>query len=194
MVQIVNPLENAIGLLQDFGFFSVVLPFLLIYSLVYGLLINTKMFGDDSGAKSVCQVIALAVGAFVITSTDVVNLMLGVIPQASFLLVVVLMLMMIASLMGLTGSAGGLFGDGGFKTFKGFSFLVITLIFLMIIDAGVEGGIPIIHQLNELVIGSQPFVLQGEALSTLLGLAFVIGIPIAVVVWLSKASGGSSSP
>ena len=192
MVQIVNPLENAIGLLQDFGFFSVVLPFLLVYSLVYGLLTETKMFGSDSGAKSVNQVIALVIGAFVITSTDVVNLMLGVIPQASFLLVVVLMLMMIAALMGLTKST--LFGDGGFGSFKGVSFLVITLIFLMIIDAGVEGGIPIIHQLNELLIGSQPFVLQGEALSTLLGLAFVIGIPVAVVVWLTKASDGSSSP
>ena len=185
MVQIVNPLENAIGLLQDFGFFSVVLPFLLVYSLVYGLLSSTKLFGEDSGAKSVNQVIALTIGAFVITSTDVVNLMLGVIPQASFLLVVVLMLMMIAGLMGITRST--LFGEGGIP-FKGSFFLIITLIFLMIIDAGVEGGIPIIHQLNELLIGSQPFVMQGEALSTILGLAFVIGIPVAVVVWLSKVS------
>lgn len=192
MVQIVNPLENAIGLLQDFGFFSVVLPFLLVYSLVYGLLVNTKMFGDDTASKSVNQVIALVIGAFVITSTDVVNLMLGVIPQASFLLVVVLMLMMIAAMMGLTKST--LFGDGGFSKFKGFSFIIITLVFLMIIDAGVEGGIPIIHQLNELLIGSQPFILQGEALSTILGLAFVIGIPVAVVVWLTSASGRSSAP
>ena len=111
--------------------------------------------------------------------------MLGVIPQASFLLVVVLMLMMIAGLMGITRTT--LFGEGGFA-FKGSFFLIITLIFLMIIDAGVEGGIPIIHQLNELLIGSQPFVMQGEALSTILGLAFVIGIPVAVVVWLSKVS------
>jgi len=192
MVQIVNPLENAIGLLQDFGFFSVVLPFLLVYSLVYGLLVNTKMFGEDSAARSVNQVIALVIGAFVITSTDVVNLMLGVIPQASFLLVVVLMLMMIAAMMGLTKST--LFGDGGFSSFKGFSFFIITLVFLMIIDAGVEGGIPIIHQLNELLIGSQPFILQGEALSTILGLAFVIGIPVAVVVWLTSASDRRSSP
>jgi hypothetical protein len=29
--------------------------------------------------------------------------------------------------------------------------------------------------------------MQGEALSTILGLAFVIGIPLAVVVWLSKS-------
>jgi len=185
MVQIVNPLENAIGLLQDFGFFSVVLPFLLVYALVYGLLTSTKLLGEDTGSSSVNQVIALTIGAFVITSTDVVNLMLGVIPQASFLLVVVLMLMMIAGLMGITRTT--LFGEGGF-TFKGSFFLIVTLIFLMIIDAGVEGGIPIIHQLNELLIGSQPFVMQGEALSTILGLAFVIGIPVAVVVWLSKGS------
>jgi len=191
MVQIVNPLENAIGLLQDFGFFSVVLPFLLVYALVYGLLSSTKLLGDDTGASSVNQVIALTIGAFVITSTDVVNLMLGVIPQASFLLVVVLMLMMIAGLMGITKTT--LFGAGGIP-FKGSFFLIVTLIFLMIIDAGVEGGIPIIHQLNELLIGSQPFVMQGEALSTILGLAFVIGIPVAVVVWLTKSSGGSSSP
>ena len=149
------------------------------------------MFGEDSGAKSVNQVIALVIGAFVITSTDVVNLMLGVIPQASFLLVVVLMLMMIAGLMGITKTT--LFGEGGIP-FKGGFFLIVTLVFLMIIDAGVEGGIPIIHQLNELLIGSQPFILQGEALSTILRLAFVIGIPVAVVVWLTSTSSNSSSP
>ena len=186
MVQIMNPLENAIGLLGDFGFFSVVLPFLLVYSLIYGLLTKTEIFGDkdDTGAKSVNQVIALAIGAFVITSTDVVNLMIGIIPQASFLLVVILMLMMMAALMGLKMGAGeGLFGmAGGGKTLFG----IITLVFLMIIDAGVEGGIPIVRQINELVIGSQPFLLQGEALSTILGLGFVIGIPMIIIYWLSK--------
>ena len=186
MVQIMNPLENAIGLLQDFGFFSVVLPFLLVYSLIYGLLTKTEIFGlkDDSSAKSVNQVIALAIGAFVITSTDVVNLMMGIIPQASFLLIVILLLMMMAALMGLEiGAGSGLFGiAGGGKTLFG----VITLVFLMIIDAGVEGGIPIIRQINELVIGSQPFILQGEALSTILGLGFVIGMPMIIIYWLSR--------
>jgi len=179
-----NPLENAIGLLQDFGFFSVVLPFLLVYSLIYGLLTKTNIFGSESEAQSVNQVIALSIGAFVITSTDVVNLMMGIIPQASFLLVVILMLMMMAALMGLKMGAGeGLFGmAGGGKTLFG----IITLVFLMIIDAGVEGGIPIVRQINELVIGSQPFLLQGEALSTILGLGFVIGIPMIIIYWLSK--------
>jgi len=175
MVQIVNPLENAIELLGNFGFFSVVLPFLLVYALVYGLLKKTKIFGDDD---SVAQVIGLAIGGFVIASTDVVNLMMGVIPQASFLLVAVLLLMMISALMGL-GMEDGLFGIVG--TWKAGLFGVITLVFLMIIDAGVEGGIPIIRQLNQLVIGSQPFVLQGEALSIILGLTFIIGIPLAII-------------
>ena len=162
MVQIMNPLENAIGLLQDFGFFSVVLPFLLVYSLIYGLLTKTEIFGskDDKSANSVNQVIALAIGA--------------------------LLLMMMAALMGLEiGAGSGLFGmAGGGKTLFG----VITLVFLMIIDAGVEGGIPIIRQINELVIGSQPFILQGEALSTILGLGFVIGIPIIIIYWLSRST------
>ncbi len=188
MVQLVNPLENAINLLQDFGFFSVVLPFLLVYALVYGLLAKTAMFSSgpaSSSSDSVNQVVALAIGAFVITSTDVVNSMLGIIPQAAFLLVVVLLLMMVAGLVGVTST--GLFSDDGKLTkYTGPIFAAVILVFLMIIDAGVEGGIPIIHQLNELLIGSQPFILQGEALSTILGLTFVLGIPIAVIWWMGK--------
>jgi len=182
MVQVVNPLENAVELLGSFGFFTVILPFILVYALVLGLLEKTKLFGDDSSATSVNQVIALAIGGFVITSTDIIELMMGVIPQASFLLVTVLLLMMIAALMGLNMD-DGLFGIAKAPVLL---FGVITLIFLMIIDAGVEGGIPIVRQLNELVIGSQPFLLQGEALSTLLGLTFVLGIPLAIMYWLKR--------
>ena len=79
MVQVVNPLENAVLLLQDFGFFSVILPFVLVYALIFGLLTNIKLFGDDESSKTVNQVIALAVGAFVITSTDAVNNIMGII-------------------------------------------------------------------------------------------------------------------
>jgi len=181
MVQFVNPLENAVSLLQDFGFFSVILPFLLVYALVYGLLDKTQTFGNDS--NSVNQVVALAIGAFVITSTDVVTSMLGIIPQAAFLLVIVLLLMMLAGLVGFDPKV--LSGDS-LNKYTGALLLAVTLIFLMIIDAGVEGGIPIIHQINELLLGVQPFVVQGEAFSTLLGLTFVLGIPIAVVWWMGK--------
>ncbi len=183
MVQVVNPLENAIELLQSFGFFTVVLPFLLVYALVLGLLEKTKLFGSDSSATSVNQVIALAIGAFVVTSTDVVTLMMGVIPQASFLLVTILLLMMMAALMGMDMEKG-LFGLNQTPTLL---FGLVTLVFLMIIDAGVEGGIPIIRQLNEILIGAQPFVLQGEAFSTIVGLTFVLGIPLAIIYWLRKA-------
>ncbi len=179
MVQIVNPLENGVELLQSFGFFSVVLPFLLVYSLIFGLLSKTKLFGDDS--TSVNQVIALSISLFVITSTDVVNLMMGVIPQAAFLLVVILMLMMMAGLLGMDLTSG-IFGDKGFGL--KILFPLITLIFLMIIDAGIEGGIPLIRQLNEILIGVQPFIVTGEAFSTLVGLTFVVGIPLAIIKWL----------
>ena len=40
-------LGGAVDFLQDFGFFDVVLPFLLVFTLVFGILEKTKIFGTE---------------------------------------------------------------------------------------------------------------------------------------------------
>ena len=43
----VTPLNNAIEFLREFGFFNVVLPFLLVFTVVFGILEKTRLFGTE---------------------------------------------------------------------------------------------------------------------------------------------------
>ena len=47
---------------QAAGIFSYVLPFLLIFALIYGLLMKTKIFGVQKSGRAISAIIALAVG------------------------------------------------------------------------------------------------------------------------------------
>ncbi|MBN88042.1 hypothetical protein CMO95_00365 [Candidatus Woesearchaeota archaeon] len=182
MVQVVNPLENAVVLLQDFGFFSVILPFVLVYALIYGLLNTVGIFGSEDDAKTVNQIIALSVGAFVITSTDAVNNIMGIIPQAGFFLVVSLMLLMILGLFGIKTPNDQIFSN---SWAKGFGAITITGLFLLIIDMGVEGGIPLVRPFSEFLVG-QSGAITGAGFESLIALTLLLGFPIAVIYFLSK--------
>ena len=190
MVQVVNPLENAVLLLQDFGFFSVILPFVLVYALIFGLLTQIKLFGNDDSAKTVNQVIALSVGAFVITSTDAVNNLAGIIPQAGFLLVVCLLLLMVLGLFGFTKSFDDLLGKN--LTFsRQIVALIIVTVFLLIIDSGLETGIPLIRPFSEFLVG-QSSLISGEAFGTVAALALLLGFPLAIIYLLGKNTSSTS--
>jgi len=189
MVEIVNPLSNGIEIFRAFGFFNVILPFILVYAIVFGVLLKTGIFGDakTDTTRNISNVIALATGFFVISATDVVEQMIGVIPQATFMLVIVLFLLMIYAMLGLSADEG-LFGEKSiFGKLKYLSFGVIILVFLLMIDAGSPTGIPILRGLNEILLGNQAFGVEGsEAMNMIIGLSFAIGIPLAIVGFLSR--------
>jgi len=185
MVQIVNPMDNAVELLHSFGFFSVLLPFLLVFAVVYGVLIKTKLFGEKEVASNVNAIIALATSFFVVASTDIVNSMLEIIPQAMFLLIAVMLLMMVYGLLGTDQTLFGekkIFGEWGSK----FAAFVVLIVFLLIIDSGSSSGIPIIRTLNQILLGADLNVfLTGEAFTTLAAIGLMVGVPLLVIKYLT---------
>ena len=187
MVEIVNPLRNAIDIIESFGFFNVILPFILVYALVYGVLIKTDLFNfkDSPQGQNVSNVIAMASAFFVVASTDIVNQMLGIIPQATFMLIVILFILMIFAMMGLESWFGT--GSNMSNFYKVPIAAIILGVFLLMIDAGSPTGIPILRQINELLLGQGAFGLATpEALGTLIGVALVVLVPVAVVYFLTK--------
>ena len=92
----IAPLDNALILLQQFGFFRVILPFLLIWGIFYAILLKTKVLGDpaEQQVKNIAGVIATVAGFLFITYTPVVEAIAILLPQASFLLVVALLVLM----------------------------------------------------------------------------------------------------
>ncbi len=189
MVEIVNPLSNGIEIFRAFGFFNVILPFILVYAIVFGVLLKTGIFGDakNDTTRNVSNIVALTTGFFVISATDVVEQMMGIIPQATFMLVIVSFLLMIYAMLGLNADHG-LFGEKSiFEKLKYLSFGVILLVFLLMIDAGSPTGIPILRGLNEILLGNAAFgVGHTQAINMLIGLTFAVGIPIAIIFFLSK--------
>ncbi len=94
-------LGNAIELLQDFGFFDVVLPFLLIFTIVFGMLEKTKIFGTEKigdshyPKKNINAMFAFVVAFFVIAAKEIVAAIQESLPLVSFILLAIVSFLML---------------------------------------------------------------------------------------------------
>ena len=192
-VQIVtssSPVDNVLQLLNTFGFFRVVIPFLLIFSIVYGLLLKTGVLGsviagDEASKKTarmVGAVVALATSFFVIGYSPVVDALATLIPQVSFLLVVVLILMMLLAMFGVDFNwTAAPWKDN----LRWMAIIIVPIIVIMLAVVGASTGtaIPWLGSLTQFLVGagaaSGP--MDPALVSTLLGLGIVIGIPLVVI-------------
>lgn len=103
----------------DMGIFAYVLPFLLIFALVFGILWKSKMLGENKG---VIVVIALAVGLMALQFDYVTNFFAKIFPYAGIgisILLVVLIFM-------------GLFADIASKGYR-IAFFVIGAVIAFIV-------------------------------------------------------------
>jgi hypothetical protein len=103
---------------EQMGIFTLVLPFLLIFAIVYAILNKSKILGENKGVQSV---IALAVGLLAIINPTVTNFFQMIFPRLGIGISVLLVVIILIGLF-----AGGtntsinttimwiLFGVGGF--------------------------------------------------------------------------------
>ncbi len=172
----ISPLDNVLTLLQNFGFFKVVLPFLLIFALFYAVLLKTGVLGKeaDSWTKSTAVIISMAAAFLVIAYTPVVDALMTLLPQASFLLVIALLVMMLFTFLG--------FKPDIFGTPKNWMWVIILpliLIFIAIVGYSAGPGIPWLYGLSQGLAGG--IALDAETINLLVGLLIVLGIPLIVV-------------
>ena len=94
--------------LQNFGVFDVLIPFILIFTILYAILQKVQIFGKDE-SKKYNVVIALVIGLIAIvphiTGTypqnfDIVNMMNSALPQIALVLIGVLLLMIFMGFVG----------------------------------------------------------------------------------------------
>jgi hypothetical protein len=181
----VTVLDNVLGLLAEFGFFRVVLPFLLVFGIFYAVLLKTGILGskEDDWTKGISAIIAFVAAFLVISYTPVVDALITLIPQASFLLVVVMLLLLLLAFIGVPVQKWT-------KETRWYAWIFIiplVIIFLGLVDYATGFQIPGIHSLTTWFIGSQGVgAASSETMSTLLGLGIVLGIPlliVALIVW-----------
>jgi hypothetical protein len=87
------PLVEAIEFLKDFGFFDVVLPFLLIFAVTFAVLEKTEIFGKDK--KNINSMIAFVMGLLFVTVPKVVSVIKESLPNIGVMLIVLMSFMML---------------------------------------------------------------------------------------------------
>jgi hypothetical protein len=97
-------MEDALGRLQDIGVFNVLLPFLLVFTIVYAILHKTKILGDR---KNFHIGIAFVIGMLFVIEGSLVRIMNRAIPNVGIILVAVLMVLILIGLFGAELQIGG---------------------------------------------------------------------------------------
>jgi len=164
----VSDLRQAIEFMEKFGFYDVVIPFLLVFTLVFGVLQKIKIFGKES--KQYNALISVTIALLFVAASNLVEAVNQYMP------VIGLVLAMFLGLMLMLGMFGVKEGSKGVQT------LGWVLAGLVSITIGLA-YLPQIKWFSD-------FFGSLENYSTLL---LTIVIVMAVVIWLIKSDSTTSS-
>lgn len=168
-------LGDAIIFLKDFGFFDVILPFLLIFTVIFGILEKTKIFGVEEvdgkkyGKKNINSMIAFVIAFFSIAAKEVVTALQVSLPKVALVLIIVVCFMLLA---------GSFMAEGEFSfaenTFWKVFLTIVMFIAVVLIFLDAFGWLtPII---NWLIYEESGIFVPIAALAIMIGtIAFVIG-------------------
>ncbi len=94
----VTPLGNALEFFERFGFYDVVLPFLLIFTIVFAILEKTKVLGLTEKGRpkaNINSMVAFVIAMFFVAIKPVVEALKLSTPYVAFLLIVLITYMML---------------------------------------------------------------------------------------------------
>ncbi len=89
-----STLENAIQFFRDFGLFDVVLPFLLVFTIIFAILEKTRILGVEGsgekavGKKNLNSMVAFVIALLVVATNKIVNALNQALPNVVLLMVV----------------------------------------------------------------------------------------------------------
>jgi len=136
ILNMASQFRGVIDFFGDIGIYDVVLPFLLVFAIVFAILEKTKVFGQEEidgkkyTRKNINALVAFVVSFLVIASSKLVQIITTVSSQMVLLLMLsVLFLLLVGSFF--KEDPAGVFLPEGWKTFFMFiMFIGISLIFL----------------------------------------------------------------
>ncbi len=175
-----SPLVDAIEFMRSFGIFDVVLPFLLVFTVIFGVLEKTKVFGteDNKTRKNLNAMVAFVIGFFVVATAQIVGILQTALPVIILILILVIAFMIV---YGATLGEGELNVWQQFTKGKGIFALGIVIAIIAIVLGAMDLWGDFMYWVNQ--------TLGGPALTTVI-LLVVVGIFMWIV--LSGNSGGGS--
>jgi hypothetical protein len=126
-----SALQNSIAFFVNLGLYDVVMPFLLVFTIVYAMLEKTKVLGvDEQGTKkNLNAMMAFVVGFLVIASSQLVRIINTVLADVVLLLLLSVLFLMLAGSFH-TSKEFSLENTGWAKFMMVVMFIGIVLIFL----------------------------------------------------------------
>ena len=153
-------------------FLELVLPFLLVFTIVFAILQKTKVLGD--GKKQIDAIVALVVGLIAISFGYATGIIISLIPFLAVSAVIILVFMMLY---------GMVYKDGNFEMSKGLriTFGIVIGIAVIIVVLVATGFWDYLYNL---------FFLGGEGDSIISNIIFlvVVIVAIAAVIFPGKKS------
>jgi hypothetical protein len=114
--------------LESMGFYEYILPFMLVFVIIFAILEKTRIFGgsDEEGPKTnINTVVALIIGFLVLSDPVIVSWMNAYLSRMAFFIVLGIMMLLVVSMFG----GGDSFGKGG--TVLGILITLIALIWTL---------------------------------------------------------------
>ena len=114
-----STLANALDFFRDFGVFDVLLPFLLVFTVVFAVLQKSEVLGKDKA--NLDAMVAFVIGLLVVAATKVVAIINTALPQIMILVVVGLSFLL---MLGIFAKPDGTF----FSNLEGVPMLILGII------------------------------------------------------------------
>ena len=128
-----STLRNALDFFDQFGVFDVLLPFLLVFTVVYAILQKTHILGE--GKDNLDAMVAFVIGLLVVAASKVVVVINEALPQVMVLVIVGLGFLL---MLGIFAKPDGTFFDKIGDTARTIIMIImsiaVVLIFLSVIE------------------------------------------------------------
>ena len=160
--------KEAVAFMEDFGIYDVVIPFILVFTIIFATLEKIKIFGKDSRRYN--ALIALSIALLFIAATNLVEALNQYLPIIGLILAAFLGL---AMMIGMFSDKEGGPGQKVFWVIAGAAALVVGLAYLPKMG-GFLGDI------------FKPFEENS-------GIIIVLAIVIGIIVWLAKGDTGTKN-
>lgn len=117
--------------IEAIGFYDVVFPFLIVFTIFYGILQKVRLFGPSDGTKNINVVVAFVTAFFVLRVPWIIETIKQFLPRVSLLVIVLLMVLLVL----------GIFGTSA-EGWTGLPFFLAVLLSIGGIIWAVYGSIP----------------------------------------------------
>ena len=150
---------------ETIGLFDIILPFLLVFAVIYGILTYSKIFG---GQKGLSVVVAMVIGLLAIRFPFFADFLAEISPRLAVGITILLALIILI----------GLFTPANYQDILGWILLAIGAIIFIIIMAQTAG-----------ILGV--FGFSGFGGSELIGYVVLVALLIGIIVVITTSGGGA---